>query len=265
MTNPLKDGRGYALAVAAADAPASEAPPPAPTLYLYDVLGVDLFGGIPARQVVEDLAALGPVEALDVRINSPGGDVFEAIAVYGALVRFPAQVTMHIDGVAASAASLVAMAGDRTLIAENAMVMVHRPWTAVLGDAPEMRRQAEVLDKAWSAMLATYARRTGRRAATFEQKVAAAGGEWWLTAAEAVSEGFADHVTKPEKQAQVFGLGRFHRVPERLAARATGDAPASAGHPAVLEIAAPRVTREATAGAGAAARRRVLEVLRLGG
>ena len=260
MTHPLPDGKGYILAKA-------EDAAPTPTLYLYDVLGVDLFGGIPARQVVEDLASLGPVDALDVRINSPGGDVFEAIAVYGALVRFPAKVTVHIDGIAASAASLVAMAGDKTLIAENAMVMVHRPWTGVMGDAPEMRRQADVLDKAWSAMLATYARRTGRRAATFEQKVANAGGEWWLTAEEAVAEGFADSVTKPEKQAQVFGLHRFRKVPPQLAAASKDAAPSVAvSAPHVVEIAPPRVAkpcREDEFLAEAAARQRVVDVLRV--
>lgn len=258
--DPLKDGRGYALAAENQ---------PTPTLYLYDILGVDLFGGIPARQIVDDLAALGPVEALDVRINSPGGDVFESIAVYNALVRFPAKVTVHIDGVAASAASLVAMAGDRTLVAENAMVMIHRPWTQAMGDAPEMRRQAEVLDKAWSAMLATYARRTGRRAATFEQKVADSGGEWWLTAEETVAEGLADAVEKPTKDAQVFGLSRYRKVPARFAAAARDAVPNDAAPaqplevPRVAEIASPRVVATPQpVGTSRAVRRRILDVLR---
>lgn len=259
MTTELPTGKGYVLAAAEEGAAA--------TLYLYDVLGVDLFGGIPARQVIDDLKALGEAPDLSVRINSPGGDVFEAIAIYNALARFPGRVTVHVDGVAASAATLVAMAGNRTLVAENAMFMVHRPWTVVLGDAPEFRRQADTLDKAWAAMLATYARRTGRRAATFERKVADAGGEWWLTAAEAVSEGFADAVEKAEKQAQVFGLSRYRRVPAHLAA-ASADAgsPPLPVLPRVAEIEAPRVTappHENELRAAAAARRRVVDVLRL--
>src|SRR5690606_10806318 len=108
---------------------------PAPALYLYDILGLDLFGGIAARQVVDDLRALGEVPALDVRVNSPGGDVFEGIAVYNALARFPAKVTVHVDGIAASIASLIATAGDQTIVSENAMFLVHRPWTVVAGDA----------------------------------------------------------------------------------------------------------------------------------
>ena len=257
MTTALPTGRGYALALA-------EDGQPTPTLYLYDVIGVDLFGGIAARQIVDDLAALGDAPALDVRINSPGGDVFEGIAVYNALRRFPARVTVHIDGIAASIASLIAMAGDETLIAENAMVMVHRPWTALMGDAPELRRQAEILDKAWSSMLTTYQRRTGRRAATVEQKVASAGGEWWMTAAEAVAEGFADVVTKPEKEAQVFGLHRFRHVPAQLAASAAGASAAeSPAAPRVAEIAPPRVEASVREVMPLAQRRRIVEALRL--
>ncbi|NUN51364.1 MAG: Clp protease ClpP, partial [Planctomycetaceae bacterium] len=199
MTTALKDGKGYAVekvwaAIPAGEQDGAQVVEPGPvtaTLYLYDILGEDFLGGIPARRVVEDLRALADVPALDVRLSSNGGDVFEGIAIYNALTRFPGKVTVHVDGLAASIASLVALAGDETIVAENAMLMVHRPWTAVLGDAEEFRRQAETLDKAWSAMLATYARRTGRRAATLAQRVADAGGEWWMTAEEAVAEGFA--------------------------------------------------------------------------
>jgi ATP-dependent Clp protease protease subunit len=258
MTTPLTTGKGYVLA-------AAEDGAPAPTLYLYDVLGMDMFGGIAARQIVDDLQALGQIDALNVRINSAGGDVFEGIAVYNALKRFPAKVTVHIDGIAASIASLIAMAGDKTLIAENAMVMVHRPWTAVMGDAEEMRRVAETLDKAWSAMLTTYQRRTGRRAATIAQHVSDAGGEWWLTAEEAVAAGFADEVVKAEKQAQVFGLHRFRKVPAQLAA---SGADAAGAHvpvaPRVASIEAPRVEVPPRESTPRSVRRRVVDLLRLG-
>ncbi len=257
MTTTLTDCRGYALMLAEEGAPA-------PTLYLYDILGVDLFGGIAARQVIEDLNALGEVPELTVRINSPGGDVFEGIAVYNALVRFPAKVTIHIDGLAASIASLIAMAGDRTVVAENAMLMVHRPWTVAMGDAEEMRRQAGTLDKAWSAMLTTYARRTGRRGPAVSKRVTDAGGEWWMTADEAVSARFADEVEKGAKKAQVFGLSRFRRVPERLAASAAEDDVVLPDPPRVAEIAEPRVTHDPPRrGTSRAVRRRIVDVLRL--
>jgi len=256
---PQPPVRGYAVLRAEDGQPDA-----APTLYLYDILGVDFCGGIAARQVVDDLAALGPVDALDVRINSPGGDVFEGIAIYNAIARFPAKVTVHVDGLAASAASLVAMAGEQTLVAENAMFMIHRPYMGLVGDAEELRRQAEVLDKAWASMQTTYARRTGRRAATFEQKVAENGGEWWLTAAEAVAEGLDDAVETPEKAAQVFGLHRFKKVPAKLAASAAkDDGLVSILAPRVAEIAAPRVEATPREVMPRAMRRRIVEALRL--
>jgi ATP-dependent protease ClpP protease subunit len=194
------------------------------TLYLYDFIGADLFGdGITAKRVIEDLAEIGQVETLDVRINSPGGDVFDGIAIHNALARFPAQVVVHIDGLAASAASLIAMAGDKILAAENSELMVHRPWTIAIGDGPEMRRTADQLDKAWSSILTTYADRTHRRAPKIEQLIDAAGGELWMTAEEAVKEGFADGTEKPAKEAKMFGLSQFRAVPERLAAVAAAD------------------------------------------
>ena len=116
MTTEFPNGRGYALAAAAEGAAA-------PTLYLYDALGADAFGGAVAGQVVDDLAAFGPLEAIDVCVNSAGDDVFEGIDVYDALKRFPAKVTVHIIEIAASIASLIAPAGDRTVISENAAVM----------------------------------------------------------------------------------------------------------------------------------------------
>lgn len=246
--------RGYALALASEGKPA-------PTLYLYDIFGLDFLGGITARQVVADLQALGEAPEIEVRLNSPGGDVFEGIAVYNALARHPGRVVVHIDGLAASIASLVALAGDETRIAENSMVMVHRPWTALLGNAEEMRHEANTLDKAWGAMLATYAARTGRRAATLEKQVADAGGEWWLNAEDAVAAGFADATEKSEKAAAVFGLERFKRVPERLAAAAREAAPLAVPVlPRAAEIAPPRVRR----GSPADARRRIVQVLELG-
>ncbi len=257
MTTAQDRHRLYAL-----DAPTDESP--TATLHLYDVIGEDLLGGTPARLVAHDLDALGDVPEIVVRLNSPGGDVFEGVAIYNALVRHPARVTVHVDGIAASIASLVAMAGDRTVVAENAMFMVHRPWTAVVGDAEEMRRQAGTLDKAWSAMLATYQRRTGRRAAKIEKAVADAGGEWWMTAEEAVAAGFADAVEKTAKKAQAFGLSRFRRVPERLAASSDDEHVPAAGPPCVLEIAPSPVEADVPSpGMSRAARRRVVEVLRL--
>lgn len=195
-------------------------------LYVYDFIGADLFGdGVTATQIVADLGALGATQNISVRINSPGGDVFEGVAIYNALARFGGQVNVHIDGIAASAASLIAMAGDRIEIAENAMMMVHRAWTVAMGDASEMRAAADMLDRVWSAMLATYSRRTGMTADEIEARVVAESGELWMTAQEAVDAGFADAVGAPG-DAQAYGIRQFAHVPERVAASARDeDAP----------------------------------------
>jgi ATP-dependent protease ClpP protease subunit len=237
------------------------------TLYLYDFVGFDPWsgGGVTAKKVIDDLAALGQVDAIDVRVNSPGGDVFDGVAIYNALARNPAKVTVHVDGLAASIASLIAMAGDEIRVAENAMFMVHQPWTIAIGDAPEMRRVAEALDKAWSSMLATYQRRTGRRAETITKKVADAGGEWWLTAEEAVAQGFADVVAAPSKDAEAFGLARFRKAPERLGGSAAKDDAVRAWTPPeVLELVTPRVARTPEGpDPEQLRRRRIVDVLRL--
>ena len=251
-------------------------------MLLYDVIGADPWtgGGITAERVLADLKALGQDSAIDVRINSPGGEVYEGVAIYNALARHPGKVTVHIDGFAASIATLIAMAGDEIRVAENAVWMVHQPWTFAMGNAPEMRRIADSLDKHWAAMLTTYERRTGRAAAELAQRVTDAGGEWWMTAAEAVAEGFADTVVDPSEDAVAYGLGRFGKVPERIAASLRTDADEarnsvlanlaqSLGRAAAVELSPPRKTvAQAPTDTPAedpdqARRRRVVEVLRL--
>jgi len=107
-----------------------------------------------ARTVAE---ALDSVRGdIDVRINSFGGSVADGLAIFNALKRHQGRVTTHIDGVAYSIASLIAMAGDEVRMAANAMLMVHAPWGMALGNAPEMREMADILDKHADAMLASY-------------------------------------------------------------------------------------------------------------
>ncbi|WP_395698747.1 head maturation protease, ClpP-related [Methylocella sp.] len=109
------------------------------TIYLYDVIGC---GAIEADALVKELDALD-ARRIDLRINSPGGDVFAARAIKTALERHPAKVTAYVDGLAASAASVVMLGAERVLIAPGAFVMLHQPWTVAAGDARTMRaRQA---------------------------------------------------------------------------------------------------------------------------
>ncbi|HBB9192092.1 TPA: Clp protease ClpP, partial [Escherichia coli] len=111
-------------------------------IFIYEEIGGF---GVTAKQFAEDLKALGDVSHINLRIHSPGGDVFEGIAIYNLLRNHPADITVYIDGVAASMASVVAMAGDRVVMPENAMMMIHKPWGISGGNAGDMRDYADLL------------------------------------------------------------------------------------------------------------------------
>jgi ATP-dependent Clp protease protease subunit len=179
---------------------------------IYDEIGAF---GIPARAFLDELKALGPVAELTVRINSPGGSVFDGVAIYNALKRHQAAITVWIDGVAASIASMVAMAGDEVVMPENAMLVLHDPSGLVAGTAGDMRAMADALDKMAAGMVAAYRDKSGRDDAEIEALLAA---ETWLSAAEAVELGFADRVEQPVRMAAHFDLSRFGNVPPQLAA-----------------------------------------------
>ena len=125
-------------------------------IVIYDEIGAF---GIPAKAFLDELKALGPVAELTVRINSPGGSVFDGVAIYNALKRHDAAVTVWIDGIAASIASMIAMAGDEVVMPENAMLMLHDPSGLVCGTAADMRAMAEALDR----MKAGHGRRLPRQ------------------------------------------------------------------------------------------------------
>lgn len=164
---------------------------------IYGDIGEGLFDGTSAKQFADQLQALGDLEALDVRINSWGGIATDGIAIYYALERHPATVTVHVDAMAASAASIVAMAASpgRLWIAPAARIMVHPAWTAVVGNRHDFTHQAETLEQLDRQIAGIYAKRTGRREATMLALMDAHhGGGSYFTGQEAVDEGFADRV-----------------------------------------------------------------------
>ena len=184
---------------------------------IYDEIG---FWGTDAKTFVSQLdkAAASAAEVV-VAINSPGGDVFDAFAIYNALRRYAGRVTARIDGVAASAASLVAMAGDRIVMPENAMLMIHNPWTVALGTASDLRATADSMDKARDGILAAYRNKSGK---TDEELTAMLDAETWMTAAEAKEAGFADEIEAPVKLAATARaadlLARFQSAPSSVQA-----------------------------------------------
>lgn len=147
--------------------------------------------GITAQQFSEDLKALGDVTHITMHIHSPGGDVFDGIAIYNLLNKHPAKITVHIDGLAASMASVIAMAGDRIVMPANAMMMIHKPWGISGGNAKDMRDYAELLDKVESVLIPAYARKTGK---STEVLAAMLEDETWMDGNECVAQGFADEL-----------------------------------------------------------------------
>ena len=193
---------------------------------IYDEIG---FWGTDAKSFIAqlDTAAANAAEVI-VAVNSPGGDVFDAFAIYNALRRYAGRVTARVDGVAASAASLVAMAGDRIIMPENAMLMIHNPWTVAAGSAADLRATADMMDKARDGILAAYRSKSGQ---SDEDIVAMMDAETWLTALEAQALGFCDVIEEPVRLAAstkaVELLARFKNPPEPVKALvdAAGDLP----------------------------------------
>jgi ATP-dependent Clp protease, protease subunit len=144
------------------------------------------------QQFADDLKALGDVDEISVRINSGGGDVFAGLAIHNMLKRHKAKVTVYVDGLAASIASIIAMAGDKVVMPKGSMMMVHNPWTSVWGgDAEDFRHTADVLDKIRDSLVDVYAEKTKLDK---EEIKALLDAETWLTAEDAVAKGFADEI-----------------------------------------------------------------------
>lgn len=187
-------------------------------IYIYGVIGSDWFGeGVTAKMVADDLKALGKVKTIDVRINSEGGDVFQGKAIYALLVENKASINVKIDGLAASAASFIAMAGNSIEIAEGAFVMIHDAYGVSFGRAEDMRAYADLLDTVNKTIRDVYGARTKQSDEKIKKWMS---DETWFTAEDAVKHGFADKMTENLKVAAcVSRPDRFKHVPTALLPR----------------------------------------------
>lgn len=181
---------------------------------IYDEIGG---WGISAQQFAKDFKALGNnLKQINLHIHSPGGDVFDGIAIYNLLKNHPANKTVTIDGLAASMASVIAMAGTEIIMPENAMMMIHKPWGVQGGDADDMRKYADLLDKVEDTLIPAYAAKTGKSAEELAEMLAA---ETWLNGKECVEHGFADKLAEPVKamaQLQSKRLGDYNNMPKAI-------------------------------------------------
>ncbi|MDD5330193.1 MAG: Clp protease ClpP [Sulfuricella sp.] len=177
--------------------------------------------GVNDVDFINALESLGEIDALTVRINSRGGDVDHALSIFNALKSHPANITVRIDAVAMSAASIIAMAGDQIIMPANTMMMIHNPWTIAAGNAQDLRQAADTLDKYTTLLISTYTARTGKSEAEIQAMLDE---ETFMTAAEAVEQGFADTVEaiakNPAAQARAYAaaLGIPDDVLARMAA-----------------------------------------------
>lgn len=179
-------------------------------LSIYDEIGAY---GVSAKDFIAELGALPAATPIELRLNSPGGSVFDAVAIYNALKRHDGTVTVTIDGIAASAASYLAMAGDEIVMPENAFLMIHDPSGLVMGTAGDMRDMAEALDKIAGSLIKGYASKSGKPDDDIAALMAA---ETWFDAAEAVEAGFADRIAEPVRIAARFDIGSFRNAPPNL-------------------------------------------------
>lgn len=191
------------------------------TIYIYDV--IDAWWGVSAQQVALAISALGPdVQTLHLRINSPGGDVFEGRAIRTHIAQFAGKTIAHIDGLAASAATTIADGADEVEIVEGGFYMIHNSWTFAYGNKTELRKTADLLGKVDEAIVTDYARRTG---ADLAQLVQWMDDETWFTADEAVEHGFANRkAAVPKKEdaaatqdrAKRWNLAAYDKAPKAL-------------------------------------------------
>lgn len=156
-----------------------------PELLIYDEIGLY---GITAQDLVDQLSRV-VADDLTVRINTPGGDVFQAMAIHNALVEHPARVTTVVDGLAASAGSFILQAGEHRLAHRNSQIMIHEANSYQQGDARELAKTAELLERMSAQISDIYARRTGAPAKTWRDAMLA---ETWYSGEEAVSAGLVD-------------------------------------------------------------------------
>lgn len=198
-------------------------------LYVFDV--IDPWWGANASDLTKALAAAMGADVY-LHINSPGGDVFESLAMAAAVTAYAGKVTAKIEGVAASAATRLALSAAEVHITDGSLFMVHNAWTIAYGNKDELRSTADLLDKVDVGIAGDYQRKTG---ATPEQVAAWMNAETWFTAAEAKDAGFVDQVVA---NSQAGGASQASAQRWNLSAYANAPKPASPPAPDAQALAA---------------------------
>lgn len=193
-------------------------------IFIYGSIGESFFEeSVDAKSVIDMLADAGDLTDITVRINSPGGSVWDGFSIYNALKLHRGRVSVQIDGLAASIASVIAMAADpgKLSMGEGAMLMIHDPWQLVAGNASELRKAADVLDKVGDGLVQAYVSRSGMPEADVRNYMA---GETWFTAAEAIDLKLADESFEQEKIAACADSAIFAHFKKFPKPTASGEA-----------------------------------------
>jgi ATP-dependent protease ClpP protease subunit len=212
------------------------------SISIYDVIGYDYWtgDGVTAKRIAAALRSMGS-GPVTVNVNSPGGDMFEGLAIYNLLREHKGEVTVKILGLAASAASVIAMAGDTVQIARAGFLMIHNAWVLAVGNRNDLREIADTLEPFDRAMADIYAARTGEDTTVMQKLMDA---ESWIGGSDAIEQGFADEllasdqVQKKDSKASASAVRRIESalraagLPKSEAMRLISELKSSAGDPA---------------------------------
>ncbi|CAH1230700.1 ATP-dependent Clp protease proteolytic subunit [Paenibacillus allorhizoplanae] len=216
-------------------------------LYLY--LEIASWGGgfyaHSAKSFKGELDALGELKTLNVYINSPGGDVFEGVAIYNMLKRHKAHVNIHVDGLAASIASVITMAGDTIIMPSNAMMMIHNAWMYTAGNSKDLREAADMLDKVDTSIRQSYLTKAGDKLSE-EDLITLMEAESWLTAQEAYDYGLCDVVGEVKQVAALANNGLLAKYRNVPAAVIPKEEPAKPENKGLTEEQRAEITRNAS-------------------
>lgn len=184
-------------------------------MMVYEEIGEDYWsgGGVTAKTVKQAIDGAGAFNRIAVRINSPGGDAFEGVAILNLLRAQKKPIDVFVDGIAASAASVIAMAGDTITMGQSAMMMVHNAWSFCMGDGDDMRKCADTLDKVSASIGDAYVAKSGKTAAEVK---AIMDEETWMGAQECVDMGFATAIANDENDDAAMALARSFRSLAKL-------------------------------------------------
>jgi ATP-dependent Clp protease protease subunit len=184
------------------------------TLQLYGEIGPAWAGMIDDAAVIQALDQMRTSKKIHVRLNSPGGDYFMGVSISNALRRHQAKVIIHVDALAASAASVIAMGGDRVIMHPGALMMVHRAWSITMGNSSDFTKAAETLNKVDENLIDVYHKRTGLDKTKLRALVEA---ETWMSGDEAVQYGFADEAdSQPTGATAKVPQGWYARTPDKV-------------------------------------------------